>query len=326
MDDGQEQDQYEERLKEVFNSFDTSGSGSLCLEELSELCQSLHLDDATPALLQTLLQNQDRHTARVSSRFLMLIQPKFVKGSKRYGRRSTPEFTETISDFSEVRNKITVWVFVTSMITVAVGCAGQMHLWNPDEPSTPRRSSVPLSSCLEERLREACGELLMTWDGCADHTELLALCKHLGLELNVDLLDSLNGDGVMNVEEFISRVLNHNKPPTPSSLLFPPIQPFDEGGRRIAAPSVLTSTIGMRLFSTLDDGTGFTPVECILDAWLDEGIENSTEILQALNFNLDGKLSLSDLTTALENELLVAKNGIHQAAVASFKAEIRYLL
>uniref|UniRef100_A0A3Q3W902 EF-hand domain-containing protein n=1 Tax=Mola mola TaxID=94237 RepID=A0A3Q3W902_MOLML len=354
MDDGQEQDQYEERLKEVFNSFDTSGSGSLCLEELSELCQSLHLDDATPALLQTLLQNQDRHTARVNfdqfknALILVLssaiepqhveeetlskpgkIQPKFVKGSKRYGRRSTPEFTETISDFSEVRNANPV---------------DQQQEEEEEEeedrednydsaPSTPRRSSVPLSSCLEERLREACGELLMTWDGCADHTELLALCKHLGLELNVDLLDSLNGDGVMNVEEFISRVLNHNKPPTPSASTpyrqlkrHRSTQPFDEGGRRIAAPSVLTSTIGMRLFSTLDDGTGFTPVECILDAWLDEGIENSTEILQALNFNLDGKLSLSDLTTALENELLVAKNGIHQAAVASFKAEIRYLL
>lgn len=48
--------------------------------------------------------------------------------------------------------------------------------------------------------------------------------------------------------------------------------------------------------------------------------------LQALNFCLDGKVSLSDLAMALENELLVAKNGIHQAALASFKAEIRYLL
>ncbi len=48
--------------------------------------------------------------------------------------------------------------------------------------------------------------------------------------------------------------------------------------------------------------------------------------LQALNFSLDGKLSLNDLTVALENELLVTKNGIHQAAVASYKAEIRYLL
>uniref|UniRef100_A0A8C9Z5F7 Ninein (GSK3B interacting protein) n=1 Tax=Sander lucioperca TaxID=283035 RepID=A0A8C9Z5F7_SANLU len=144
---------------------------------------------------------------------------------------------------------------------------------------------------------------------------------------------SLPGDGVMNVQEFVSRVVNDNKPPTPSASTpyrqlkrHHSTQPFDEGGRRIATPFALTSTIGMRLFSTLDDGTGFTPVEYILDAWLEEGIENSMEILQALNFSLDGKLSLGDLTMALENELLVTKNGIHQAALASFKAEIRYLL
>ncbi|XP_073338853.1 uncharacterized protein nin isoform X2 [Pagrus major] len=378
MDDAQEQDQYEERLKEVFNSFDASGCGSLCPEELSDLCLSLHLDDATPALLQTLLQNQDRLTARVdfdqfknalilvlsstieppqeeqetvSTRESPEIQPKFVKGSKRYGRRSTPEFIEPISDLSEVRTanpeeredlednydsavprKRERWN-AHEANTEEYEAEGQMHLWNPDEPSTPRGSIASLSACLEERLREACGELAIPWVGCAGHTELLALCEHLGLEVNMDVLQSLTGDGVMNVQEFVSRVVNQNKPPTPSASTpyrqlkrHHSTQPFDEGGRRIATPSALTSTIGMRLFSTLDDGTGFTPVEHILDAWLEEGIENSTEILQALNFDLDGKLSLGDLTMALENELLVTKNGIHQAALASFKAEIRYLL
>uniref|UniRef100_A0A3Q1C6X3 EF-hand domain-containing protein n=2 Tax=Amphiprion ocellaris TaxID=80972 RepID=A0A3Q1C6X3_AMPOC len=378
MDDGQEQDQYEERLKEVFNSFDASGCGSLCPEELSDLCQSLHLDDATPALLQALLQNQDRLTARVdfdqfkNALILVLsstiepqqaepeplpkpespeIQPKFVKGSKRYGRRSTPEFIEPISDLSEVPNispadgedlednydsavprKRERWnAHETS--TEEYEAEGQMHLWNPDEPSTPRGSGGSVSTRLEERLREACEDLAITWDGCAGHTELLALCEHVGLEITGDTLLSLTGDGVMNVQEFVSRVVKHNKPPTPSASTpyrqlkrLHSTQPFDEGGRRIATPSALTSSIGMRLFSTLDDGTGYTPVECVLDAWIDEGIENSTEILQALNFSLDGKLSLSDLTMALENELLVTKNGIHQAALASFKAEIRYLL
>ncbi|KAM6917147.1 uncharacterized protein nin [Lycodopsis pacificus] len=378
MDDTQEQDHYEERLKEVFNSFDASGSGSLCSEELSDLCLSLQLDDATPALLHTLLQSQDRLTARVdfdqfkNALILVLsstlepqqeeqetlskaespaIQPKFVKGSKRYGRRSTPEFMEPISDFSEVTNANTVaeedlednydsavprkrerWnVHETS--TEEYEAEGQMHLWNPDEPSTPRGSVCPLSGCSEERLRDACDELEIPWDGCAGHSKLLELCEHLGLEMNLDMLQSLTGDGVMNVQEFVSRVVNNNKPPTPSASTpyrqlkrHHSTQPFDEGGRRIATLSALTSTIGMRLFSTLDDGTGFTPVEYLLDAWIDEGIENSTEILQALNFSLDGKLSLSDLTMALENELLLTKNGIHQAALASFKAEIRYLL
>uniref|UniRef100_A0A669ELY0 Ninein n=1 Tax=Oreochromis niloticus TaxID=8128 RepID=A0A669ELY0_ORENI len=365
MDDGQEQDQYEERLKEVFNSFDTSGCGSLCTEELSDLCQSLHLNDTAPALLQTLLQNQDRLTARVDfeqfkdALILVLsssieppqeeqespeIKPKFVKGGKRYGRRSTPELIEPISDLTETThvkpadeedledNYDSRWnAHETS--TEEYEAEGQMHLWNPDEPNTPRGSIVPLSTHLEERLREACEEMAIQWDGCAGHSELLALCEHLGLEVNGDVLLSLSADGMMTVQEFVSRVANHNKPPTPSASTpyrqlkrHHSTQPFDEGGRRIATPSSLTSTIGMRLFSSLDDGTGYTPVEYILDAWIEDGIENSTEILQALNFELDGKLSLGDLTMALENELLVTKNGIHQAALASFKAEIRYLL
>uniref|UniRef100_A0A8C3AGQ5 Ninein n=1 Tax=Cyclopterus lumpus TaxID=8103 RepID=A0A8C3AGQ5_CYCLU len=372
MDDTQEQDHYEERLKEVFNSFDASGAGSLSPEELSDLCLSLQLDDATPALLHTLLQSQDRLTARVdfdqfkNALILVLsstlepqqeeqetlskaespeIQPKFVKGSKRYGRRSTPDFPEPILD-SEVTHANAVeeedlednydsarWnVHETS--AEEYEAEGQMHLWNPDEPSTPRAAVCPLSPCLEERLQDACDELEIPGDGCAGHSELLALCDHLGLEINFDVLQSLTGEGVLNVREFVSRVVNHHKPPTPSSASTPyrqlkrhhSTQPFDEGGRRIAPPCALTSTIGMRLFSALDDGTGFTPVEYLLDAWVEEGVENSTEILQALNFSLDGKLSLSDLTVALENELLVTKNGIHQAALASFKAEIRYLL
>ncbi|KAK5618938.1 hypothetical protein CRENBAI_007695 [Crenichthys baileyi] len=207
---------------------------------------------------------------------------------------------------------------------------GQMHLWNPDEPSTPRGSVAPLSACLEERLVEACEALAIAWDGCAAHSELLALCEHLSLEMDSDVLLSLTEDGVMNVQEFVSRVVNNNKTPTPSASTpyrqlkrHHSTQPFDEGGRRISA---LTSTIGMRLFSTLDDGSGFTPAEYILDAWIEEGIENSADILQALNFDLDGKLSLGDLTVALENELLSTKNQIHQAALASFKAEIRSLL
>uniref|UniRef100_A0A3P9PVA3 Ninein n=1 Tax=Poecilia reticulata TaxID=8081 RepID=A0A3P9PVA3_POERE len=370
MDDGRGQDDYEERLKEVFNSFDTSGCGSLSPEELSDLCQSLHLDDAAPTLIHTLLQNQDHFTARVDfdqfkhALILVLsstteppqaeqepspkpespeIQPKFVKGSKRYGRRSTPEFLEPFSDLSEVPNvnpadeddlednydsavprKRERWNAHESS-TEEYEAEGQMHLWNPDEPSRPRGSVVPR---LQERLREACEELAMAWDGCAAPSELLALCEHLGLEANRDAL-SLTDDGVMNVQEFVSRVVN-NKPLTPSASTpyrqlkrHHSTQPFDEGGRRISA---LTSTIGMRLFSTLDDGSGFTPAEYVLDAWIEEGIENSAEILQALNFDLEGKLSLGELTVALENELLSTKNQVHQAALASFKAEIRYLL
>ncbi|XP_046902039.1 ninein isoform X1 [Hypomesus transpacificus] len=376
MDDSQ-QDQYEERLKEVFESFDGSGAGSLCPEELSDLCQALHLEEATPALLHVLLQGQNDLTGRiVFNQFKdALIQvlsstiaapppsqepgtthdspevhPKFVRGSKRYGRRSTPEFIESVTEFSEVvsadateeqgaeENDDTVprkrerWNANESNAE-EYEAEGQLQLWNPDEPGTPRGSAAPLSQRLEDRLREACQGLALPWDAAASLPELLALCEHLGLEVTEDVVQSLTGDGVMSVQEFVSRVVNSSKPPTPSASTpyrqlkrHHSTQPFDEAGRRMAAPSAMSSTIGTRLFSTLDDGTGYTTVDNVLDAWMEEGIENSPEILQALDFDLEGKLSLRELTVALENELLITKNGIHQAALASFKAEIRHLL
>ncbi|KAM9842524.1 uncharacterized protein nin [Aulostomus maculatus] len=378
MDNTQEQNPYEECLKELFNNFDSSGSGSLNPGEVSELCLSLHLDDATPALLNAVLQNQDPLTARVdfdqfkNTLILVLsscpeprqaehetlhhpeypeIQPKLVKGSKRYGRRSMPEFIDPTSDLSDVMHanlskcqdlednhdlavprKRERWNAHDSS-TEEYEAEGQMNLWKPDIPSTPRGSIAPVSNQLEEKLHEACDVLAISLDGFACPTELLALCEYLGMEINGDVFQSLNGDGVMNVQEFISKVANQNKPPTPSCSTpywqlkrHLSIQPFREGGHRITPPSALTSTIGLRLFSALDDGSGYTPAEHILDTWMEEGIEKSTEILQALNFSPDGKLSLGDLTMALENELLVSKNGIYLAALASFKAEIRYLL
>uniref|UniRef100_A0A8C7DSV5 Ninein n=1 Tax=Oncorhynchus kisutch TaxID=8019 RepID=A0A8C7DSV5_ONCKI len=351
MDDGQ-QDQYEERLKEVFESFDATGAGSLCPEELSDLCQALHLEDSTPTLLHALLQNQDPLTGRVgfdqfkNALIVVLstsivatpapIQAKFMRGSKRYGRHSTPEFIDTVTDFSEVLSsnatdpedhedstvprKRERWNAHES-VTEEYEAEGQLHLWNPDEPSTPRGSITPLSEHQEERFREACEELTMPWDGL-----LFIFC----LQVTEDVLQVLSGDEVMSVQAFTSWVLNHAKPPTPSASTpyrqlkrLHSSQPFDETGRRTSA---MTSTIGMRLFSTLDDGTGSAPAEDILDAWMEEGIENSPEILQALDFDLEGKVNLRELTVALENELLVTKNGIHQAALASFRAEIRYLL
>lgn len=64
---------------------------------------------------------------------------------------------------------------------------GQLRLWNPDEPSTPRGSGAPQPASLEERLREACGELTISWDGFAGHSELLFLSEHLGLEVGPKL-------------------------------------------------------------------------------------------------------------------------------------------
>lgn len=52
-----EQDQHEARLKELFDSFDTMGTGSLGQEELTDLCHMLSLEEVAPVLQETLLQD-----------------------------------------------------------------------------------------------------------------------------------------------------------------------------------------------------------------------------------------------------------------------------
>ncbi|KAF7251474.1 Ninein [Varanus komodoensis] len=149
-----------------------------------------------------------------------------------------------------------------------------------------------------------------------------------------DIFQNLEpSNSTMSIEDFFYGLFKIGKPLPPSASTpyrqlkrHLSMQAFDESGRRTTTPSAMTSTIGFRVFSSLDDGLGYAEVEQILDAWHEEGIENSHEILKDLDFSLDGKINLADLTLALENELLVAKNRIYQAALASFKAEIRHLM
>ncbi|XP_036608254.1 ninein-like protein [Trichosurus vulpecula] len=62
--DEEEESKYVSQLKEVYSSCDTTGTGYLGKEELTELCQKLHLEGQLPLLLQTLLGND--HFARVN--------------------------------------------------------------------------------------------------------------------------------------------------------------------------------------------------------------------------------------------------------------------
>ncbi|XP_066134552.1 ninein isoform X6 [Saccopteryx bilineata] len=369
-----EQDQHEARLKELFDSFDTTGTGSLGQEELTDLCHMLSLEEVAPVLQETLLQ--DNLVGRVRfdqfKEALILIlsrtlsneehfqepdcsleaQPKYVRGGKRYGRRSLPEFQESVEEFAEVtviepldeeaspshipasdRNEH--WKTQRSEEYEA---EGQLRFWNPDDLNASQSGSCPPQDWIEEKLQEVCEDLGITRDGHLNRKKLVSICEQHGLqsvdgEMLEEVFHNLEPDGTMSVEDFFYGLFKNGKSLTPSASTpyrqlkrHLSMQSFDESGRRTTTPSAMTSTISFRVFSCLDDGMGYASVERILDTWQEEGIENSQEILKALDFSLDGNVNLTELTLALENELLVTKNGIHQAALASFKAEIRHLL
>ncbi|XP_061318479.1 ninein isoform X6 [Pezoporus flaviventris] len=372
--DEAEQDQYEARLKELFDSFDSTGTGSLGQEELTDLCHVLHLEEVAPALQQTLLQDNllgRVHFDQFKEALILILsrtlsneehfqepdsspeaQPKYIKGGKRYGRRSLPEFQESVEDFAEVTVIEPLSEEACPPHIASSSCEehwktrdseeyeaeGQLRFWNPDDLNASPGASLPSPDWIEEKLQEVCEHLGITRDGHLNRKKLVSICEQYGLqaaagEVLEEVLHNLEQDGTMSIEDFFYGLFKSGKPLMPSASTpyrqlkrHLSMQSFDESGRRMITHSAMSSTIGFCLFSNLDDGMGYGCVESVLDCWHQEGIENSQEILKALDFNLDGKVNLTELTLALENELLITKNGIHQAALASFKMEIRHLL
>ncbi|XP_044864961.1 ninein-like protein isoform X6 [Mauremys mutica] len=116
------ENKYVSQLKDVYNSCDTTGTGYLDKEELTELCHKLHLERQLPVLLQTLLgrncfarvnfeefkegfvavlsSNIDLGISDEESSYLEPavpddVKPKYVNGAKWYGRWTKPELQET---------------------------------------------------------------------------------------------------------------------------------------------------------------------------------------------------------------------------------------
>ncbi|XP_067895194.1 ninein isoform X2 [Heterodontus francisci] len=373
--DEAEQDKYEARLKEVFDSFDTIGTGSLGREELTDLCHMLQLQEVAPVLLQTVLQGNLSgrvHFEQFKEALIFIlsttiegnfsgddgyqeldsteVQPKYVKDGKRYGRRTAPEFQDSMEEFMGVKDTVPIadgtqpedtpsgddiekWK--TSTEGEEYEAEGQLRFWNPDDLNTSQSVFGTDFKYIEERLQAVSEELGVTKDSYLSSKELISICDQCGLqnvdaEILDDIFQKLDQDGLMRLEDFLYGIF---KKSAPSSASTPyrqlkrhhSQQPFDESRRRTATSSAMTSTIGLRLFSCLDDGSGYALADQILDSWQDEGIENGLEILKTLDFALYGKVNLTELTLALENELLITKNGIHQAVLASFKNEIRHL-
>ncbi|XP_072360575.1 ninein-like protein isoform X2 [Scyliorhinus torazame] len=398
--DEAEQNKYVLQLKDVFDSCDTTGTGYLDSGELTELCQKLHLEAQIPLLLQTLLGSN--HHGRVnfedfkegfvavlstsidlsisedeSSYFEpatpKAIEPKYIKGTKRYGRRSVPGFldseVETTNDLEEPlhfkaakdemflqsasRSHLRHSASLESVESLksdeepehhkeplheTFEAPGRLSKWNPNDFDSPRTFSTPCPEATESHVQAIWDELGIGKNGYLNTEELATVCDNIGLK---DLEDKevaelfrkldKDGDGKVSLSEFLLGLFRHGPvtsfPSTPYKQKYRRAlyQTFHENRWRTSTPSLMSKTMGAQLFSGLDDGTGYASPEQIIDMWQEDGIKNGQEILETLDFDVEEKVNLADLTKALENELLASKNGIHQAALACYKNEINCL-
>ncbi|XP_038660563.1 ninein-like protein isoform X2 [Scyliorhinus canicula] len=242
--DEAEQNKYVLQLKDVFDSCDTTGTGYLDSGELTELCQKLHLEAQIPLLLQTLLGSN--HHGRVnfedfkegfvavlstsinlsisedeSSYFEPAtpkeIEPKYIKGTKRYGRRSVPEFldseVETTDDLEEPlhfkaakdemflqsanRSHLRHSASLESVESLksdeemehhkeplheTFEAPGRLSKWNPNDFDSPRRFSTPCPEATESHVQAIWDELGVGKNGYLNTEELATVCDNIGLK------------------------------------------------------------------------------------------------------------------------------------------------
>ncbi|ERE71468.1 ninein-like protein [Cricetulus griseus] len=386
--DNEEENHYVSQLRDVYRSCDTTGTGFLDQEELTQLCTKLGLEEQLPALLQILLGNDrlarvnfeefkdgfvavlssgsgvgpsDEDGSSSESATSCAVPPKYVNGSKWYGRRSRPELCDSATAVkygSEQQAKGSMKPPLRRSASLEsveslksdedaesakepqnelFEAQGQLRSWGCDVFGTSRKSCSPSFNTPENQVQNIWHELGVGSSGHLDEQELAVVCRSIGLHgLEKQELEELfskldqDGDGRVSLEEFQLGLFGHELPSLPeSSSLVKPNRVWshyqEENGCHTTTTSSLVSVCsGLRLFSSVDDGSGFAFPEQIISAWAQEGIQNGREILQSLDFGVDEKVNLLELTWALDNELLTVDGVIQQAALACYRQELNY--
>ncbi|XP_073648738.1 ninein-like protein isoform X3 [Tursiops truncatus] len=331
--DEEEESHYVSQLRDVYSSCDTTGTGFLDREELTQLCLKLHLEKQLPVLLQTLLGND--HFARVNFEefkdgFVAVLSsqagvgssdedsgslepgapravpPKYVSGSKWYGRRSWPEPCDAAGGAPclpeqptrpSVRSQLRRSASLESVESLKSDeeaesakdpqnelfeAKGQLPTWGSEVFGSLRKPCSSSFDTPESQVRGLWEELGVGSSGHLTEQELALLCQSVGLQgLEKEELEDLfnkldqDGDGRVSLEEFQLGLFNHG------------------------SPQLLES-------STLVKPSG------------------SWSHYQSLDFSVDEKVNLLELAWALENELMMVGGATQQAALACYRQELSF--
>uniref|UniRef100_A0AC11D159 Uncharacterized protein n=1 Tax=Ovis aries TaxID=9940 RepID=A0AC11D159_SHEEP len=297
--DKEEENHYVSQLRDVYSSCDTTGTGFLDREELTQLCLKLHLEKQLPVLLHTLF------------------------GNNQFARSLKSE--EEADSAKEPQNEL-------------FEAQGQLPTWGSEVFGSPRKPHSHSFDTPESRVWGLWEELGVGSSGYLTEEELALVCQSIGLqglakEELEDLFSKLDqdGDGRVSLEELQLGLFNHGSP-RPLELA-PPVKPSgswshyqvpEESVGQTTTSSLVSVCSGPRLFCSVDDGSGFAFPEQIISLWAQEGVHNGREVLQSLDFSVDEKVNLLELSWALENELMMVGGAAQQAALACYRQELSF--
>ncbi|CAG9864195.1 unnamed protein product [Phyllotreta striolata] len=356
-------DPYEQQLLKVFNSHDRDNCGSLDSAGLTQLCQTLQLEEHGTSLVKCLLQDK-RHRvnfADFKDALLALlgnmqqttktatdeksspereVSPKFVYGSKKYGRRSRPRLEPPANEHDPPDKPPQTCNVQRSNSNAEVSSKKRKTNYRLQRcaslPAGDEPADDPELVCTEEMLREAWKKLAVGQDGHLNQTELILVCDAIGLRRLAEgvirqLSDklALNRDHKISFQELLN-ILRQDD--TWYEVLNRPS--IDETG---SVPSsgdgLFPDSRTFHLVTLGPDGNGTITADSLIEMWESVGIHSPKELLHELGFDCR-RINILDLADVLDkqikgiNEVTRSKYqspqvALLQASLALYQSEIK---
>ncbi|XP_013929516.1 PREDICTED: ninein-like protein [Thamnophis sirtalis] len=334
---GEEENRYTSQLKDVYDSCDTTGTGYLDKEQLTELCHKLHLKRELPLLLETLLGNN--HFARVNFEefkegFVTILsstislglsddetsylepvipgetQLKYITGAKGYSCRTRPELEnamlETPKYLQEEQNNINV----KSQLRHSTSLESVESLKSDEEAENSKEE--------QQQTFEGQGQMCTWEDNLIDNPRegLSTSCLNTTEnQIRVTWEDlGIGNNGYLNKQELDAVCKNIGLKEMEKEELEELFNKLDsDGDGRVSLKEFQHG-----LFSHICIPCPFasTPLKFK---------RQRSHSNQSLDYNVEERVNLLELSMILDDELIASKNGLQQAAVASYKHELHYL-
>lgn len=356
-------DPYEQQLLRVFNSFDADNCGSLDKDGLTQLCNSLQLEEQGNELIKCLIKDklsrvtfsefkdallsilgnvQNNRSANIENDKSSEntspereVSPKYVYGSKKYGRRSRPRSDE-ISPEKESNMNNGSYVNKTvqrsnsqtdvnfskkrktaSKLKRCISFPGNhengLHQNNLDNNFITCNSFTDDDQefvCTEEMLRAAWKKLGVGKDGYLNQTELILVCDAIGLpQLAEGVLRQLpdkcvlDYDCKISFQELLEALQQDDAWSDVLNFTIQSNNTTDQHSINISCVSDDFPNNTMFQYITLGpDGSGMISTDAVIEMWENAGITSPKLLLNELGF-VCNDINVVELASVLEKEI-----------------------
>lgn len=363
-------DPYEQQLLRVFDRHDHERRGSLDRAGLVQLCRALQLEERGVALIESLLRSNSRISFPEFKEALVTlldttqnnrefhnndtkapspspereVSPKFVFGSKKYGRRSRPKANDLSDPQIVQKTNVPLQKSCSQSDVVLVkkrklkrctsfpggGGGGNEYEYEYEQLYEGGNDDVLVAT--EEMLREAWRTLGVGEDGFLNQSELILVCDAIGLhKLAGGVLRQLadGAGGRISFRELLQALRQDDA--WADQLSFENNQQEEEHDKdtKEKEKHLNLSCLAEEVFKYITlgpDGSGFVCSEALADMWESAGITSPKALLSDLGFERATSVDVHELAAVLEREINANPHiALLQASLTLYQAEIKCL-